>query len=129
MSGHSKWSTIKRKKGAADAKRGAVFTRISKDITLAARDGGGDSDMNPSLRLAIKKAKSSMAWKPDRTEPEITLQVSVLGYSPSSISSKDAPNTVLINLGLLANGPEIEITRSIWIKPVKNNLPIAITSW
>ena len=59
MSGHSKWSTIKRKKGAADAKRGAVFTRLSKDITLAAREGGGDSDMNPSLRLAIKKAKSS----------------------------------------------------------------------
>ena len=59
MSGHSKWSTIKRKKGAADAKRGAVFTRLSKDITLAARDGGGDCDMNPSLRLAIKKAKSS----------------------------------------------------------------------
>jgi len=59
MSGHSKWSTIKRKKGAADAKRGAVFTRISKDITLAARDGGGEPDMNPSLRLAIKKAKSS----------------------------------------------------------------------
>ncbi len=59
MSGHSKWSTIKRKKGAADAKRGAVFTRLSKDITLAARDGGGDADMNPSLRLAIKKAKSS----------------------------------------------------------------------
>ena len=59
MSGHSKWSTIKRKKGAADAKRGAVFTRLSKDITLAARDGGGDSDMNPTLRFAIKKAKSS----------------------------------------------------------------------
>ena len=59
MSGHSKWSTIKRKKGAADAKRGAIFTRISKDITLAARDGGGDPDMNPSLRLAVKKAKAS----------------------------------------------------------------------
>ena len=59
MSGHSKWSTIKRKKGAADAKRGAVFTRISKDITLAARDSGGDPDMNPSLRLAIKKARAS----------------------------------------------------------------------
>ena len=57
MSGHSKWSTIKRKKGAADAKRGAVFTRISKDITLAAREGGGDQDMNPALRLAIKNAK------------------------------------------------------------------------
>ena len=57
MSGHSKWSTIKRKKGVVDAKRGAVFTRISKDITLAAREGGGDSDMNPALRLAIKNAK------------------------------------------------------------------------
>ena len=59
MSGHSKWSTIKRKKGAADAKRGAIFTRLSKDITLAAWDLGGNPDMNPSLRLAIKKAKSS----------------------------------------------------------------------
>tara|TARA_B100000029_G_C17544906_1_gene948091 strand:- start:711 stop:1430 length:720 start_codon:yes stop_codon:yes gene_type:complete len=57
MSGHSKWSTIKRKKGAADAKRGAVFTRLSKDITLAAREGGGDIDMNPALRLTVKKAK------------------------------------------------------------------------
>jgi len=59
MSGHSKWSTIKRKKGAADAKRGVVFTRISKDITLAAKEGGGNQDMNPSLRLAVKKAKSA----------------------------------------------------------------------
>ena len=59
MSGHSKWSTIKRKKGAADAKRGIIFTQISKDITLAAREGGGDSEMNPALRLAIKKAKSA----------------------------------------------------------------------
>ena len=59
MSGHSKWSTIKRKKGAADAKRGAIFTRISKDIALAAREGGGDADMNPSLRLAIKNAKNA----------------------------------------------------------------------
>ena len=58
MSGHSKWSTIKRKKGAADAKRGAIFTQVSKDIALAAREGGGDQDMNPALRLAIKKAKS-----------------------------------------------------------------------
>ena len=57
MSGHSKWSTIKRKKGAADAKRGAIFTRISKDITLAAREGGEEPDINPALRLAIKNAK------------------------------------------------------------------------
>ena len=59
MSGHSKWSTIKRKKGAADAKRGVVFTRFSKDITLASKEGGGDIEMNPILRLAVKKAKAS----------------------------------------------------------------------
>ena len=59
MSGHSKWSTIKRKKGAADAKRGVIFTRISKDITIAAREGGGDIEMNPALRLAVKKGKTA----------------------------------------------------------------------
>jgi len=58
MSGHSKWSTIKRKKGAADAKRGIAFTRVSKDITLAAREYGGNPESNPALRLAIKKAKN-----------------------------------------------------------------------
>ena len=55
----SKWSTIKRKKGAKDAKRGAIFSRLSKDITLAARDGGGDITMNAALRLMVKKAKAS----------------------------------------------------------------------
>ena len=59
MSGHSKWSTIKRKKGAADAKRGIIFTRLSKDITVAARELGGNPEMNPTLRLAIKKAKAA----------------------------------------------------------------------
>ena len=59
MSGHSKWSTIKRKKGAADAKRGAIFTRISKDITMAACEGGADPVMNPALRLAVKNAKTA----------------------------------------------------------------------
>ena len=59
MSGHSKWSTIKRKKGAKDAKRGAEFTRLGKDITLASREGGGDISMNAALRLAVKKAKAA----------------------------------------------------------------------
>ena len=59
MSGHSKWSTIKRKKGAKDAKRGAEFTRLGKDITLASREGGGDINMNAALRLAVKKAKAA----------------------------------------------------------------------
>ena len=59
MSGHSKWSTIKRKKGAADAKRGALFGKLSKAITVAAREGGGDVEMNPSLGLAVQKAKGA----------------------------------------------------------------------
>ncbi|MDQ8184691.1 YebC/PmpR family DNA-binding transcriptional regulator [Pelagicoccus sp. SDUM812002] len=58
MSGHSKWSTIKHKKGAADAKRGKIFSRISKDITLAAKNGGGDADMNPKLRTVLLKARA-----------------------------------------------------------------------
>ena len=59
MSGHSKWSTIKRKKGAADAKRGALFGKLSKVITVAAREGGGDPEMNPALALAVAKAKDA----------------------------------------------------------------------
>jgi YebC/PmpR family DNA-binding regulatory protein len=58
MSGHSKWHTIKHKKGAADAKRGKVFTRIIKELTVAARSGGGDADANPRLRTIIAEAKS-----------------------------------------------------------------------
>ena len=59
MSGHSKWSTIKRKKGVADAKRGKIFTTIIREITIAARAGGGDESANPRLRQAIAKAKSA----------------------------------------------------------------------
>lgn len=59
MSGHSKWATIKRAKGAADAKRGKIFSVLSKDLTLAARDGGGDPDFNPRLRTCIQKAKQA----------------------------------------------------------------------
>jgi YebC/PmpR family DNA-binding regulatory protein len=58
MSGHSKWHTIKHKKGAADAKRGKIFTRIIKELTVAARGGGGDPDMNPRLRTIVAEAKS-----------------------------------------------------------------------
>ena len=58
MSGHSKWHTIKHKKGAADAKRGKVFTRIIKELTVAARNGGGDPATNPRLRTIIAEAKS-----------------------------------------------------------------------
>jgi len=58
MSGHSKWSTIKRKKGAADAKRGKIFTKIIKEIIIAARSGGGDINSNPRLRTAVLAAKA-----------------------------------------------------------------------
>jgi YebC/PmpR family DNA-binding regulatory protein len=58
MSGHSKWATIKHKKGALDAKRGKAFTRLIKEITIAARSGGGDPDGNPRLRSAIAAAKA-----------------------------------------------------------------------
>ncbi len=59
MSGHSKWSTIKRKKGAVDAKRGKLFTKLIKEITISARDGGGDVKANPRLRLAVDNAKAA----------------------------------------------------------------------
>ena len=58
MSGHSKWATIKRKKGANDAKRAKIFTRLAKEITIAARDGGGDREVNARLRTAISNAKA-----------------------------------------------------------------------
>jgi YebC/PmpR family DNA-binding regulatory protein len=59
MSGHSKWSTIKRKKGALDAKRGKIFTKIIRELQTAARLGGGDIDTNPRLRLVVDKAKAA----------------------------------------------------------------------
>ncbi|HEX5762156.1 MAG TPA: YebC/PmpR family DNA-binding transcriptional regulator [Solirubrobacterales bacterium] len=59
MSGHSKWSSIKHKKGAADAKRGKLFTKLARAITVAARDGGGDPDGNPALATAVQKARDA----------------------------------------------------------------------
>ncbi|MCG3210862.1 MAG: putative transcriptional regulatory protein [Anaerolineae bacterium] len=59
MSGHSKWSTIKRKKGAEDAKRGKLFTKLARDITVAARHGSGDINANPALRMAVDKARGA----------------------------------------------------------------------
>jgi YebC/PmpR family DNA-binding regulatory protein len=59
MSGHSKWSSIKHKKGAADAKRGKLFTKLARAITVAARDGGGEPDNNPALATAVQKARDA----------------------------------------------------------------------
>ena len=71
MSGHSKWSTIKRKKAATDAKRGNLFTRLAREITVAAREGGGDPETNVALRLAVDRAKSNNMPK-DNIERAIT---------------------------------------------------------
>ena len=69
MSGHSKWSTIKHKKGAADAKRGKIFTRIIKEMTVAARMGGGDVDGNPRLRAAVAETNGPRAADAPRIRP------------------------------------------------------------
>ena len=94
MSGHSKWSTIKRKKGAADAKRSKLFSRVSKEIQLAAKEGGPDPEMNPGLRLAISNAKGvnmpkdnidraiSRASKEADSLQELTFE----GYAPNGIA-------------------------------------------
>ena len=59
MAGHSKWANIRHRKGAQDAKRGKIFTKIIKEITVSARTGGGDLDSNPQLRRAVSKARSN----------------------------------------------------------------------
>jgi len=95
MSGHSKWSTIKRKKGAADARRGKIFTKIIKEIIIAAREGGGDPDSNSRLRLAIQNAKGANMPK-DNIERAIKkavgsdavsyIETTFEGYAPHGIA-------------------------------------------
>jgi YebC/PmpR family DNA-binding regulatory protein len=80
MSGHNKWSTIKRKKGANDAKRGKIFTKIIKEIIIAAKEGGGDPDTNSRLRLAIQNAKGANMPK-DNIERAIKKAVGSEAYS------------------------------------------------
>lgn len=94
MSGHSKWSTIKRKKGAIDAKRSKVFSKLVKEIMIAARDGGADPEMNPKLRLAVSNAKGvnmpkdniaraiSKASSDDAKLDEYTFE----GYGPGGVA-------------------------------------------
>lgn len=96
MSGHSKWSTIKRKKGAEDAKRGKIFTRLAREITMAARQGG-DPDSNPTLRLAVDKARTANMPK-DNIQRAINRgtgegddvaaleEITYEGYAPSGVA-------------------------------------------
>jgi len=95
MSGHSKWSTIKHKKAATDAKRGKIFTRVAKEITIAARDGGGDVNFNPALRLAVDKARAANMPKDNveraikrgtgELEGGILLELMYEGYGPHGV--------------------------------------------
>lgn len=96
MSGHSKWANIKRKKGAEDAKRGQVFTKLARDITVSAREGGKDIDANPALRTAVEKAKENNMPK-ENIERAIARGVGELegvsyheavyeGYGPSGVA-------------------------------------------
>ena len=95
MSGHSKWSTIKRKKGAADARRGKMFTKIIKEITIAAKEGGSDPEMNPRLRLAIQNAKGAnmpkdnierAIKKASGSEAESFTESTYEGYGPGGVA-------------------------------------------
>ena len=96
MSGHSKWSTIKRKKGAIDAKRGKIFTKLIKEITVAARLGGGDPEANPRLRSAVAAAKTENMPKDniDRAikkgtgelEGAVYEEITYEGYGPAGVA-------------------------------------------
>jgi len=98
MSGHSKWSTIKRKKGAADAKRSKMFSKIIKDITVAVKDGGPDPDANPRLRMAITNAKGV-------SMPKDNIQRAI-----SKGSDKDAASFLELTYeGYLSNGIAVYI--------------------
>ncbi len=96
MSGHNKWSTIKHKKGAQDAKRGKLFSKLIKEITVAARDGGGDEETNPRLRTAVNKAKTENMPKENieraikkgtgELEGVDYIELSYEGYGPGGVA-------------------------------------------
>jgi YebC/PmpR family DNA-binding regulatory protein len=96
MSGHNKWSTIKHRKGAQDAKRGRAFTKISKELTVAARIGGGDPAANPRLRLAIQQARAASMTSDTVTraikkgtgdlEGSQVLELTYEGYGPGGVA-------------------------------------------
>src|SRR6202790_5076812 len=95
MSGHSKWATIKHKKAATDAKRGRIFTKLIREITIAARVGGGDPDSNPRLRTAILAAKNenmpndnierAILRGTGQLEGEVYEEATLEGYGPGSV--------------------------------------------
>jgi len=98
MSGHSKWATIKHKKAATDAKRGNLFTKLIREITVAARNGGGDSDTNPRLRTALDRAKQSSMPQDniDRAIKKGTGELEGVTYEEFSIEGYGAGGVAII---------------------------------
>lgn len=128
MSGHSKWSTIKRKKGAADARRSKIFSRVSKEINIAVKEGGPDPDHNPRLRLAIANARGVNMPK-DNIERAINnankddtdlQEISYEGYAPNGIAlfiecMTDNSNRTISNIRSIFNkrGGSLGISGSV----------------
>jgi YebC/PmpR family DNA-binding regulatory protein len=132
MSGHNKWSTIKHKKGAADAKRGKVFTKIIKEITVAAKLGGGDPTGNPRLRAAIDKAKQENMPK-DNIERAIKKgaggmegvnyeEITYEGYGPGGVA-------VLVEVMTDNRNRTVSDVRSIFTKCNGNMGETGCVSW
>src|SRR3954469_8581912 len=132
MSGHSKWATIKHKKGALDAKRGKIFTRLIKEISIAAKNGGGDPDSNPRLRGAIVAAKAEnmpadnikraiqrgTGELPGATYEEITLE----GYGPGGVA-------VLVELSTDNRNRTVSEIRHAFSKNGGNMAEAGAVSW
>ena len=132
MSGHSKWATIKHKKGALDAKRGKIFTRLIKEITIAAKNGGGDPDSNPRLRGAIVAAKAEnmpadnikraiqrgTGELPGATYEEFSLE----GYGPGGVA-------VLIEINTDNRNRTVSEIRHVFQKNAGNMAEAGAVSW
>ena len=132
MSGHNKWSTIKHKKGAADAKRGQVFTKLIKEVTVAARLGGGDPEGNPRLRAAMDKAKAENMPK-DNIERAIKKgtgelegvtyeEINYEGYGPGGVA-------VLVEVMTDNRNRSVSDIRSIFTKCNGNMGETGCVSW
>jgi|SRR5579884_3396304 YebC/PmpR family DNA-binding regulatory protein len=132
MSGHSKWATIKHKKGALDAKRGKIFTRLIKEISIAAKNGGGDPDSNPRLRTAIAAAKAEnmpadnikraiqrgTGELPGATYEEFTLE----GYGPGGVA-------LLLDINTDNRNRTVSEIRHVFTKNGGNMAEAGAVSW
>jgi YebC/PmpR family DNA-binding regulatory protein len=132
MSGHSKWSTIKHKKGAADAKRGKIFTKIIKEITVAARNGGGDPGGNPRLRSAILAAKAENMPKDniDRAVKKGTGELPGVAYEEATFEGY-GPGGVAVLVAILSDNRNRTVAeiRHLFSKNAGNLGETGCVSW